>query len=123
MKDASLFAKVHTYGSTVTLHSDEIRGATLRAIAELWGNDRDLAVELLTNLAAAADGPAAQWDEAVIDFETDSQMPDPEVELDETRALQLADELRDAAGHTFSARRRADQTLALPGQQDRRHAA
>lgn len=121
--DASLFAKVHTYGSSVVLHSDGIRDITLRSIAELWGNDRDLAVELLTNLAKAADGPAAQWDEAVIDFETDSQMPNPEVELDETRALQLADELRDAAGRTFSARRRADQTLAFPHQQDRKDAA
>jgi hypothetical protein len=118
--DASLYAKVDVFGSVVVLHSDEIRGATLRAIAELWGNDRDGAMELLGKLAKAVDGPAAQWDEAVVDFETDSQMPYPELELDETRALQLADELRDAAGRTFSARRRADQTLTLPAQQDHR---
>ena len=123
MKDASLYAELHTYGSVVTLHSDEIRDITLRTIAELWGTDRDLAVKLLTKLAKAVDGSCEEWDAAVIDFETDSQMSYPEVELDETRALQLADELRDAAGRTFTARLRADQRLAFPHQQDRQAAA
>lgn len=121
--DASLNAKTDTYGAHVVLHSDEIRGVTLRTIAELWGTDRAGAAELLDKLAAAVDGPCEAWDEAVIDFETDSQMPYPELELDETRALQLADELRDAAARTFGARCRAEQTIPFPRQQGRKDAA
>lgn len=117
--DASLNAKVDTFGAYVVLHSDEIRGVTLKTIAQMWGEDRDKAIELMDSLATAVDGPSEAWDEAVIDFETDSQMPYPELELDETRALQLADELRDAAGRTFAAKCRAGQTIPLPDQQNR----
>lgn len=125
--DAGLFAKVDAFGLNVVLHSDGIRGGTLRAIAELWGTDPAAAAELLDGLAATVDGPCEAWDEAVIAAEVGFQMSYPEEELDETQALQLADELRDAARLTFSARIRADKPVEfprpLPRQQDRRHAA
>jgi hypothetical protein len=114
--DASLFAKYQFGG--VILHSDEIRDVTLRTIAELWGNDRDGAIKLLGKLAAAVGGPAAQWDEAVIDFETDSQMPYPELQLDADRAGRLHAELGEAL-----AQLRPPLPVQLPRQQDRRHAA
>ena len=121
--DASLHASIDAFGSNVVLHSDEIRGATLRAIVDCWGEDRARAIAILDQLAKAADGPCEQWDSAVIDAETDFQMPYPHVELDETRALQFADEIRDAARRTFSARSRADQPIQLPRQQDQERAA
>jgi hypothetical protein len=49
-------------------------------------------------------------------------MDEAHVRLDETQALQLAGELRDAAGQTLAARARAAQPgihLYLPSQQDR----
>jgi hypothetical protein len=121
--DASLHATIDAFGNNVVLHSDEIRAATLRAIVDCWGEDRDRAITILDQLAQAADGSCEQWDSAVVDAETDFQMPYPHVELDETRALQLADEIRAAAGRTFAARSRAGQSIPFPHQQDQGRAA
>lgn len=121
--DASLYAAIDAFGSNVVLHSDEIRAATLRAIAECWAEDRDRAITILDQLAAAAGGSCEQWDSAVVDAEADFQMPYPHVELDETQALQLADEIREAASRTFSARSRAGQQIPFPHQQDEERAA
>lgn len=121
--DASLHASIDAFGNNVLLHSDEIRGATLRAIVDCWGEDRERAIEILDQLAAAADGSCEQWDSAVVNAETDFQMPYPHVELDETRALQFADEIRTAASRTFSARSRAGQTIPFPHQHGEERAA
>lgn len=112
-----LSADVDSFGCNVILRVDAVRASTLRTLAEAWSENPARVAELLDQLAAGLDRPVEGWGEAVIDFETDTQMDDATVELDEVQALQLADELADAARRTFSARSRTVEYLAFPHQQ------
>jgi len=120
-RDLDLNADINPGWHHVVLRVEAVRNDTLRALAEAWAEDRDGVTLVLNQLAAALPGPIEAWDAAAQDAEIDLQMDRPEVVLDETRALQLADELTEAAGKTFTARLRTE-PVALPGQQDRRAA-
>jgi hypothetical protein len=120
--DAELNAQIDPMGMAVVLRARDIRNDDLAAIAEVWAEKRDLVIEHLDRLAAAVERRGAAWDTAVDDAECSWQMDEAHVRLDETQALQLAGELRDAAGQTLAARARAAQPpvhLYLPSQQDR----
>ncbi|MFI6443784.1 hypothetical protein [Kitasatospora sp. NPDC050543] len=103
----------------VLLRVRGIRYDTLAAVAEMWLTDRDLVEEHLDRLAAVVERRGAQWDAEVDDAECSWQMDEAHVELDETQALQLADELRDAAGRTFGHESRAAAAIPFPHQQNR----
>jgi hypothetical protein len=118
-RDLDLQADNDPTWTSVRLRVEAIRNETLRTLAEAWAEDRDGTAAILDKLAAALPGPIEAWDAAAQDAEGDLQMDRPDVVLDEARALQLADELRDAAGKTFTARLRTE-PVALPQQQDRR---
>jgi hypothetical protein len=118
--DASLFAK-YRFGAAAVLHSDEIRNDDLRAIAEFWFEKRDEAIDAMDELAAALHGSAERWDEAVIAFEIRAQMPQPELELNEARALQFLRELQ--AALDFNRASKGQGPIPFPRQQDRKDAA
>jgi hypothetical protein len=117
--DAMLNAQPDPLWSHVVLTARAVRGSTLRTLAEAWSENPDRVTDLLGQLAAGLDRPAEGWDEAVIDFEVDTQMPEASVELDESQARRLAAELTEAADRTFSARSRTEQPIRLPRQQHR----
>jgi hypothetical protein len=109
--DAELNAQLDPMWTAVLLRARGIRNDTLAAIAEKWITDRDKVLELLDQLADTVEQQGSAWDAAVTDAECDLQMGEAHISLDETRALQLADDLRDAAGRTLAARLRT----ATPG--------
>lgn len=121
-RDLDLNARADAGWHSVRLRVEKVRNDTLRALAGAWAEDREGTAAILDQLAAALPGPIEAWDRAAQDAESDLQMDRPEVALDETRALQLADELRDAAAKTHTARLRSE-PIVLPGQQDRSAAA
>lgn len=118
--DASLNA-TYRFGVAAVLHSNEIRNIDLRAIAEYWSEQRDEAIDAMDELVAALHGSAEQWDEAVIGFEIYAQMPQPELELNEARALQLLRELQ--AALDFNRAAKGQGPIPFPRQQDRKDAA
>jgi hypothetical protein len=123
-RDLDLQADNDPSWTSVRLRVEAIRNDTLRVIAEAWAEDRSGTEILLDQLAAALPGPIEAWDAAAQDAEGDLQMDRPEIVLDETRALQLADELRGAAARTSTARMAAEvEPIPFPSQQDRRTAA
>jgi hypothetical protein len=123
-RDEMLNATTSPGGSFhVLLRARQIRNDTLAAIAEMWLTDRDLVEEHLDRLAAAVECRGGQWDAEVDDAECSWQMAEAHTELNEAQALQLADELRDAAGRTFGWESRAARSIPFPQQQDRRHVA
>lgn len=111
----------------VILRADDIRNNTLRVLAEAWNENPERVGQLLALLGAVVEQGGPAWDAAVLDLESDLQMDDAEIELDEQQARQLADELDEAAARTIGARLRAATPaatpIAFPHQQDRRHAA
>lgn len=120
-RDLSLTAGTDAAWLHVELTAAEIRTATLRALAELWVEDPDVVTGVLDRLADAHQaGPVEAWDAAMEDAESDLRMAPAVVVMDATRALQLADELRDAAKQTLGARVRA---IPVPTQADRSAAA
>ena len=120
--DAEPSAQIDPMWMAVLLRARDIRNDTLRTLAEVWAEQPDLVIRALDQLAAVVEQGGPAWDAAIDDAESDLQMDEAHVRLDETRALQLADELRDAAGLTLAARARTAQPpvhLYLPSQQDR----
>lgn len=105
-KDMSLNAQVDPFGHQVVLTVRGIRGADLKALAQMAAVDSEALLWELQQLAKALNRPAAGWDEAVIDFEANTGMAEPVVELDEVRASALASEIATEAAKTLSARAR-----------------
>lgn len=116
--DAELNAVIDPMWMAVLLRARDIRNDTLRTLAEAWAEQPDLVIRALDQLAAVVEQAGPGWDAAVTDAESDLQMGEAHVRLDETRAVQLADELRDAAGQTLAARLRTS-PIPFPSQQDR----
>jgi hypothetical protein len=116
--DAELNAQLDPLWHAVLLRARDIRNDTLRTLAEAWAEQPDLVIRALDQLAAVVEQGGPAWDAAVVDTESDLQMGEAHVSLDETRALQLADELRVAAGQTLAARLRTT-PIPFPNQQDR----
>jgi hypothetical protein len=119
--DAMLNARPDADWMNVLLRARQIRTDTLVALAETWAERPDLVIAHLDALAATVERRGAAWDSAVDDAEGDLQMDEADMSLDETRALQLADELRAAASQTLAARLRASaaRPIPFPHQQDR----
>lgn len=104
--DARLNAHNDPMWMRVILRADDIRNDTLRVLAEAWNEDPDRVTTLLEQLAATVQQGGGAWDAAVLDLESDLQMDDAEIELDEQQARTLADELDAAAARTIGARLR-----------------
>lgn len=116
--DAELNAGLDPLWHAVLLRARGIRNDTLRTLAEAWAEKPDLVIRALDQLAAVVEQAGPGWDAAVDDAESDLQMDEAHISLDETQALQLAAELRDAASQTLAARLRTT-PIPFPNQQGR----
>lgn len=98
-RDESL--NVHsTAAGRPVLRARSLRDADLRELAEAFAEDRERVIAELAQLAAALDRPAAGWDEAVTDFESNLQLPEAEQELTDGDAERLHTELGTAIVRT-----------------------
>lgn len=121
-RNEMLNAQIDPMWHHVVLTARKVQSDTLRTIAEAYAENPGRLIDLIAELAAGLDRPSEGWDEAVIDFAVGAQLSEPEIDLDEAQARQLAGELATAAALTFTARRSAEQEASVPRQQDRRAA-
>lgn len=120
-----LSARPDALWMSVRLTADQVRVDTLRVLAELHAADPDHLSAVLDSLTAGLVSDEA-FAVAVLDLEANTEMEPAAVELSGAQAVQLADELADAASRSFAHRLRAaeDRPLrVLPHQVERGRAA